>query len=78
MTYRGRVKNGTIVLDDPAALPEGIEVDVSPVDNGGCGKKEQEPKLSQYDRLKDVIGIVSGPPDLARNLDHYRLGTPKK
>jgi hypothetical protein len=29
MTYRGHVKNGAVVLDTPAALPEGAAVEVS-------------------------------------------------
>ena len=29
MTYRGRVKNGTVVLDPPVELPEGASVEVS-------------------------------------------------
>jgi hypothetical protein len=31
MTYRGTVKNGVVVLDAEAALPEGIAVEVVPV-----------------------------------------------
>jgi hypothetical protein len=29
MTYRGHVRNGAVVLDDPAVLPEGAAVEVS-------------------------------------------------
>jgi hypothetical protein len=29
------------------------------------------------ERLKDVIGIIEGPPDLAENHDHYAHGKPK-
>jgi hypothetical protein len=28
MTYKGHIKNGTVVLDQPVALPEGAEVNV--------------------------------------------------
>ncbi len=31
MTYRGRVKNGVVVLDDPVGLGEGTVVRVEPV-----------------------------------------------
>ncbi len=73
MTYRGRVKNGVIVLDDSAALPEGTEVEIEPVN----GEDERGPTLAE--RLQDVIGIAEGlPPDMARNHDHYIHGTPKK
>ena len=73
MTYRGRVKNGVIVLDDSAALPDGTEVQIEPVN----GEDERGPTLAE--RLKDVIGIAEGlPPDMARNHDHYIHGTPRK
>lgn len=29
MTYRGHIKNGTVVLDRPAELPEGTPVEVT-------------------------------------------------
>jgi hypothetical protein len=29
MVYRGRIKNGVVVFDDPAPLPEGARVDVT-------------------------------------------------
>ncbi|HEX6985799.1 MAG TPA: hypothetical protein VF170_10490 [Planctomycetaceae bacterium] len=29
MTYRGHVKGGVVVLDDPVSLPEGSEVEVT-------------------------------------------------
>jgi hypothetical protein len=31
MTYRGQVKNGVVVLEPNASLPEGTEVQVQPV-----------------------------------------------
>lgn len=72
MTYRGHVKNGQIVLDEPAPLPEGTEVNVGVVE-GGDGK----PTI--WDKLLELAGTVEGlPPDLARNHDHYLYGTTKK
>ncbi len=72
MTYRGRVQNGVIVLDAADALPEGTEVEVSPVQD-----EEEIPSL--YERLKDVIGIAEGlPSDMAENHDHYIHGAPKR
>ncbi len=71
MTYRGRVKDGVIVLDPPAALPEGAEVDVIPTPPDGV------PSL--FERLKDIVGIADGlPPDSSINHDHYLNGAPKK
>jgi hypothetical protein len=37
MTYRGRVKKGVIVLDSPAQLPEGTEVEVRAPDQATGG-----------------------------------------
>jgi hypothetical protein len=79
MTFRGRVKNGVIVLDPPASLPEGEEVEVV-----ACPKKAETnphlPDQSQtlYDVLRDVIGKAEGlPDDISVNHDHYLYGTPK-
>ena len=70
MTYRGHVENGVIVLDEPAKLPEGALVRVSLDDEG------EGPTLAE--RLRDVIGIGEGPPDLAEHHDHYAHGKPKR
>lgn len=70
MTYRGRVKNGVIVLDEPAGLPEGAEVEVSPV------PADEGPTWAEV--FKDVIGKAKGlPRDSSVNHDHYLYGTPK-
>ncbi len=72
MTYRGRVRNGVIVLDPPVTLPEGAEVQVV---SGADG--DAIPSL--HERLKDVIGIAEGlPSDMADNHDHYIHGAPKR
>jgi predicted DNA-binding antitoxin AbrB/MazE fold protein len=78
MTYRGRIKNGVVVLDEKVPLPEGTEVEVVlPTHTGGAAEEENIPSL--YAQFKDFIGIVKGlPPDFARNHDHYIHGTPKK
>jgi hypothetical protein len=79
MTYRGRVKNGAVVLDLETPLPEGAEVvvelvatpvEVAKVDGRG-------PTLAE--RLKNVIGKAKGlPPDASINMDHYLYGVPKR
>ena len=83
MVYRGHVKNGVVVLDDPQALPEGAEVNVEPIEDSQI----QEPPTGEptegvrtlYDRLKPLIGAIKdSPPDLSRNLDHYLYGLPKR
>ena len=44
MTYRGRVKNGTVVLDKLMDLPDGAEVEVTPVEPQPA-QPEEEAKL---------------------------------
>ena len=77
MMYRGKVKNGVVVLDDPTALPEGAEVSVRPLKPRRRTGKVAD-KQSLYDRLKPFVGIAKDlPPDLAKNHDHYLHGRPK-
>jgi hypothetical protein len=72
MTYRGRVKNGVIVLDEPVCLPDGAEVEVSPAN-------EEPPGPTWGEVFKDLIGKAEGlPVDMARNHDHYLHGAPKR
>ncbi len=79
MTYRGRVRNGVVILDDPVSLPEGAEVwvDLRTVLADGGPTKPREPTLGE--KLLKYAGCITDlPPDSARNLDHYLYGTPKK
>lgn len=70
MTYRGRVKNGVVVLDPPASLPEGAEVEVVP-----ARQEQSAPTLA--DRYKDIIGIAEGlPADSSQNHYHHLYGAP--
>lgn len=72
MTYRGRVKNGMIVLERPGILPEGTEVEVSPTNGAPDGRPWAEV-------FEGFTGKAVGlPPDMARNHDHYLHGAPKK
>ena len=78
MTYRGRVKNGAVVLDEPTGLPEGVEVEVSLVSDGAETPPEGGLGSTLYEQLKPVIGKAKGlPPDASRNVDHYLYGLPK-
>ena len=78
MTYRGRVKNGVVVLEPPGSLPEGSMVSVRPLKPKAKPEKAKKaPTL--YERFKPFIGIAKNlPPDLAENHDHYLHGRPKK
>jgi len=79
MTYRGKVKNGVVVLDDPKAIPEGAEVSVRPLKgNARKGGGKGRP-ATMYERYKRFIGKAKGlPADLAINHDHYLHGRPKQ
>jgi hypothetical protein len=74
MSYRGRVKEGVVVLEGGIRLAEGTEVEVLPVAQtpappaGGLGQR----------LLKHAATVKGMPSDLARNHDHYIHGTPRK
>lgn len=74
MTYKGKVKNGVVVVQDGVSLPENAEVNIELVKPG---KSEASPSWAEV--FKDVIGKVDDlPPDMAENHDHYIHGTPKQ
>ncbi len=69
MTYRGHVKNGVVVLDESASLPEGMSVRVEPL-----GPEDEWESLRKG--LLHHAGRVKGmPADMARNHDRYLHGT---
>ena len=81
MTYRGIVEGGVVVLKHGATLPEGAEVDVTPVEiaapSNGDRTAASGDSLGQ--RLLKFAGALKGlPSDLARNHDHYIHGAPRK
>lgn len=79
MVYRGRVKNGVVVLDPPGALPEGVEVrvEIVPAESEGPLLEEQGQTLGQ--KLMKYAGRAVGlPEDAAAQHNHYLYGTPKR
>jgi hypothetical protein len=80
MVYHGHIRNGQIVLDEQARLPEGAAVRVDVVSNGEAEERageESDPTL--YERLKPIIGIIDDlPEDGSMNVDHYLYGHPKR
>jgi len=68
MTYHGHVRNGVVVLEDAAALPEGTQVRVEVAEEIPLGEA-----LLQFSGIVDDL-----PPDMAKNHDHYLHGRPKK
>ena len=83
MTMRGHIKDGAVVLDRPAPLPDGTAVTVLAEAAPSAGDAEAAAAVATtlptlYDRLKDVIGKAEGlPSDMAENHDHYIHGAPK-
>ncbi|MHB8902173.1 MAG: hypothetical protein ACYC6Y_25730 [Thermoguttaceae bacterium] len=79
MVYRGRVKNGVVVLDPSIALPEGSEVlvEIAPTESEEPLFDEQGRTLGQ--KLMKYAGRAVGlPDDAAIQHDHYLYGTPKR
>jgi hypothetical protein len=73
VSFRGRVKHGVILLDEPARVPEGALVEVVVVSESPA-KAPVIPTLAQ--RYAAVVGIVEGlPPDLATTHDLDIYGT---
>ena len=79
MTYRGKIRNGVVVLDKRARLPEGTSVTVRPLKGLTTASKKQNRGPTLYDRLKPFIGVADDlPPDASLNVDHYLYGAPKR
>ncbi len=71
MIYRGRVKNGVVVLDPQVELPEGTEVNVEPAPPAA--------RRTLAERLGDLVGSMPElPTDMAAQHDHYLHGAPKR
>ena len=74
MTYRGRVKNGVVVLEGAVSLSDGTKVRVEPIDDLESGADGLV-----YDRLARIAGKAKGlPHDLARQHNHYLHGQPPR
>ncbi len=70
MTYKGHVRNGAIVLDEPINLPEGAAVSFEIAMVEDAGDDQETPTLAE--RLASVIGKAEGlPADWAENHDAY-------
>ncbi len=71
MVYHGHIKDGRVVLDEPAVLPEGAAVSVEVAPSKAASTLGQ--------RLMKLSGIASGyPEDGSVNHDHYITGAPKR
>ena len=72
MTLEGTVRNGTIVLDDPAALTEGMRVELTIRELPKAASPLGEILLKHAGKAQGL------PEDLAEQHDHYLHGTPKR
>lgn len=79
MTFRGHVKNGVVVLDESAELPEGAAVRVELPERVADSPKSDQNRASLAEKLLAYAGKAKGlPADASVNLDHYLYGTPKR
>jgi hypothetical protein len=70
MSITATVENNTIKLPPGVNLPDGTTVRVEPIESAGRNLAER------YGRF---IGVAEDlPADLAKNLDHYVHGHPKR
>jgi len=72
MSFEGTILNGTVVFENPPALPDGTVVEVS-----------VKPKAEAASELGAMLLRHAGkaeaiPPDAAAQHDHYLYGTPKR
>jgi hypothetical protein len=72
MLLEGTVINGAIVLDDPAALPNGTRVVVEVKAPAKAASPLGEMLLRHAGKAQGL------PPDMAAQHDHYLHGTPKR
>jgi hypothetical protein len=78
MSYKGTVRNGVVVLEPGASLPEGTPVKVEPetwesvFPKAPLGPPEEDPAYRMAERAGPT-----GIPDLSINADHYLYGHPK-
>jgi len=72
MSFEGTIMNGTVVFDEPPALPDGTRVAVVVVEPA-------KPASDLGAMLLRHAGKAKGlPEDAAAQHDHYLYGTPKR
>jgi hypothetical protein len=73
MTYRGRIQNGEVVLDEAVDLPEGTKVTITVLCKEATTDQPNSP--SMYERWKPLIGIAKHlPPDASTKIDEVLYG----
>jgi hypothetical protein len=77
MTYRGHIRNGAVVLDEPLRLPDGSQVLIHAVETTAAATPASAATLG--DLFRDVAGQGKDlPDDGSVQHDHYIHGTPKR
>ncbi|MDZ4861419.1 MAG: hypothetical protein SGI88_20800 [Candidatus Hydrogenedentes bacterium] len=72
MTYRGRIQNGAVVLDDPIDLPDGSRVQCELISLDASQSSGSNSHDSMYSDLMEFAGFIKGTPsDASRNHDYY-------
>ena len=73
MTFRGTVKGGVVVLEQPSALPEGTPVTISPVEQP-IAESPSEPNSIWRKMVEIGRNAESAPSDLPDDLaeNHFR------
>ena len=70
MSFTATVENNTIKLPPGVHLPDGTKVTI---------EAAVPKRRTLAERYAKIVGVAEGlPPDLARNLDHYIHGQPKR
>ena len=74
-------ENGVLRLEQPLAVPEGSEVDVtinlSDADNGSHAQETDDQSWDALTKLLNECAIDTGVSDLAQQHDHYLYGLTK-
>ena len=79
MSILGTVKNGVVVLDEGATLPDGMRVQVEPASVPELPDEANSSEQPTFLHLLELAGIAKDlPADFAAQHDHYIQGTPKK
>ena len=79
MVYSGHVRQGTVVFDQPIALPEGVAVRVEISESAPSPACSDNQETTAGRRLLKYAGKAVGlPSNAARNHDHYLYGAPKR
>lgn len=76
MTFKAKIVDGNVVLDQPLPLKDGTEVTIQAIEASA-----NPPEQTVGEFLMQFAGIIKGdglPTDGALNHDHYLYGTPKK